>query len=107
MFAREGGAQGYPGDGARNLRVLSLYYVSIQPDMAVLFCYLVKCDASVRYCKVVYTGQWISRVLQGTRNTRPRITGHPVFISASCRGLNIPMMNHLTRALADNSWSQN
>ena len=44
--------------------------------MAVLFWYPVKSDASVRSCKVDYTGQ--VHVLQGTRTTRPCITGHPV-----------------------------
>ena len=46
----------------------------IQPGqsyMAVLFCFLVKGDASVH---------WTSPVLQCTRTTRPYITGHPVVI---------------------------
>ena len=51
----------------------------IQPDqinMAVLFWYLVKRYASVRFCTVAYTGQ--VTLLQGTGNTRPCLTGHPV-----------------------------
>ena len=41
-------------------------------NMSVLIWYLVKYDASVRYCTV----QWKSHVVQGTRNTRPCINGH-------------------------------
>ena len=44
--------------------------------MAVLFWDLVKSDASVRYGTVAYTGR---HVLQGTRNTRPCMNGHPVW----------------------------
>ena len=50
--------------------------VGDQMNMAVLFWYLVKSDwSSVRYC----TGEhWTSHFLQGPRNTRQCITGHPV-----------------------------
>ena len=37
-----------------------------------------KGDSGVSYCTRAYTGQWICHVLQGTRNTRPCRTGHPV-----------------------------
>ena len=44
--------------------------------MAVFFFYLVKSDlSSVHYCTRV---QWTNQFLQGTRKTRPYITGHPV-----------------------------
>ena len=44
--------------------------------MAVCFCYLLKiCLFMVRYCKNV---RWTNHFFQGTRNTRPCITGHPV-----------------------------
>ena len=44
--------------------------------MAVFIWHLVKNDlASVCYCKLVH---WTRHFLQGTRNTRPCITGHPV-----------------------------
>ena len=58
-----------------------------QPDqvnMAVLFWYLVKSDASVRIRTVypiVYSTlyiRWTRHVIQGTRTTRQCITGHPV-----------------------------
>ena len=52
----------------------------LQPDqinMAILFWYRVNIDASVRILSSnVY---WTSHFLQGTRNTRPCITGHPVY----------------------------
>ena len=45
--------------------------------MSVFFWYLVKSDASVRYC--MYSSiHKISHVLQGIRNTRPCLNGHPV-----------------------------
>ena len=57
--------------------ISNLFYV--QPDqinMAVVFWYLVKSDlSSVRYSPRIH---WTSHVLQGTRNTRPCLTGHPV-----------------------------
>ena len=44
--------------------------------MALCLWYLVKSDLlSVRYCTSLH---WTSHLLQGTRNTRPCITGHPV-----------------------------
>ena len=49
---------------------------TVRPDqinMAMLFWYLAKSDASVCYCKV-----GTSHVLQDIRITRPCITGHPV-----------------------------
>ena len=56
-------------------------YDPFQPDqinMAVLFWYLVIGDASAGHYTVAYI--WASHVLQGTRLTRPCITGHPVCI---------------------------
>ena len=54
----------------------------VQPDQintAVLFWFLVKSDAIVRYCTLAYTGQDLLQVfLQATRNTRPCITCHTV-----------------------------
>ena len=48
-------------------------------NMAVFFWYRVKNDASVG---ILYSSvQWTSHVLQDTRNTRPGITGHPVYLS--------------------------
>ena len=47
-----------------------------QLNMAMFFWYFVKSYLpSVRYCSHIH---WISRILQGTRNTRPCLTGHPV-----------------------------
>ena len=44
--------------------------------MAVIFWHLVKSDlATVSYCTPVH---WTSHFLQGNRNTRPCIPGHPV-----------------------------
>ena len=60
---------------------LPLDGIGVQPDqihMAVLFWYLVKSDAWLRYYARVH---WPSLDLQGTRNTRPRITGHPVYLN--------------------------
>ena len=46
--------------------------------MAMFFWYLVKSDDSVR--APWYSGvHWTSHYLQGTRNTRPCITGTPVY----------------------------
>ena len=48
----------------------------VQPEqinMAVPFWYLVKSD----------TGHWKGHSLQGTRNTRPCLTGHPVLLFLS------------------------
>ena len=45
-----------------------------QINMAVFFWYLVKSDLS----SVRYTVHWTASFFQGTRNTRPYITGHPV-----------------------------
>ena len=42
--------------------------------MAVLFWYLVKTDLTILYSSIHRT----CHVLQGIRNTRPCITGHPV-----------------------------
>ena len=51
----------------------------IQPDqinMSVCFCYFVKSDlSSLRFCTRV---NWKSPFSQGTRNTRPCLSGHPV-----------------------------
>ena len=48
-----------------------------QLNIAVLFWYLGKSDSSsVRYYTVSYTGQ--ITFLQGTKKTRPCLTGHPV-----------------------------
>ena len=33
---------------------------------------------TTEFCTLVYTGQWTNHVLQGTRNTRQCLTGHPV-----------------------------
>ena len=47
-----------------------------QLNMAVCFWYFVKSDMTgVRYCTRVH---WTSHYIQGTRNTRPCITRHPV-----------------------------
>ena len=45
--------------------------------MAVLFWYLVKSDASVRYCILEFTEQ--VTFYKVIKNTRPCITGHPVY----------------------------
>ena len=54
--------------------------VILQPDhinMAVLFWYLVKSDVM---CTLLYISvDWTSQILQGSRNTRPCITGHPAY----------------------------
>ena len=49
---------------------------SDQINMAVFFWYFFIRDLSrVRYCIPVH---WTSHLLQGTKNTQPCITGHPV-----------------------------
>ena len=63
--------------------VIAIIFVNlVQPDqinMAVLFSYLVKSDASVCYC--TYSSlHWTSRVLQGIITTRSCINGHPVIL---------------------------
>ena len=46
--------------------------------MAVIFWYIVKSDlSSVRYCTRIHSTR---HFLQGTRKTRPYLTGHPVLI---------------------------
>ena len=54
------------------------FYDTVQRDqinVAVLFWYLVKIDATLKQLN------WTSHVLQGTGHTRPCITGHPVYRS--------------------------
>ena len=64
------------GGNVRSFNLMSL----VQPDqinMAVFFWQLVKSDLSSLY---VYSSvHWTIHFLQGSRNTRPCITGHPVF----------------------------
>ena len=63
----------------------------IQPDqinMTVLFWYLAESNASVRYGTYVH---WTNHVLQGTRNTRPCLTGHPVIPSAPGESAKMPV----------------
>ena len=51
--------------------------MGIQPDqknMAVMFWYLVNRDATVRYCRLAYTGQ-----IKFYRKTPQCITGHTVY----------------------------
>ena len=58
---------------------MELAFSVVQPDqmnMAVFFWHLVKSDlSSVHSCTCVH---WTSHFLQGIRNTRPYLTGHPV-----------------------------
>ena len=80
--------------GERGIRIHKRYLVRIQnpetkkilqPDqlnMTVFFWYLVRGDlAVVRYCTPIHVRvDWTNNFLQGIRNTRPCITGHPVVL---------------------------
>ena len=61
-----------------DLRKTLLKLLPDQINMAVSFWYLVKVTL-VNDVRILYRSvQWISHVLQVTRNTRPCLSGHPV-----------------------------